>query len=138
MYFTQWSNTRKCVHKFKIENITHFQWFIIDKEKTTTKLNKPIKGKNAKPTYILFFAYLNLCSLSNKTKNNWWEPQDSDNSTYHHHPSLHLSSLSQKKRLPSLVVLNSFSLSELVNQCCWWVFSFRWIVGCVSVTWSMK
>ena len=47
------SNTRKCVHKLKIENITHFQWFIIDKEKTT-KLNKPIKGKKAKPTYIFF------------------------------------------------------------------------------------
>ena len=51
------------------ENITHLQGYIIDKEKTTTKLNKPIKGKKAKLTYILFFAYLNLCSLSNKTKN---------------------------------------------------------------------
>ena len=31
---------------------------------------------------------------------NWWEPEDSDNSTYHHHPSPHLSSLSQKKDTP--------------------------------------
>ena len=85
----------------------------------------PLKKKQ---NPLIIFSYLNSCRLSSKTKNNWWEPKESDNSAHHHHLSLHRLSVSLSLSLSRSCKSERISLELVKYSCQWVVCVFGWTV----------